>query len=167
MKRFGFLVALAGLAAVGCGELDPDVGAVREGATAEGICAAGDSDPGTAVTYTDVLEQVFGDLFRRQRFKQPLATVFIEFKDHLGSCLRFQQTVDVPRLVFVEPVQDRGHISRVQLAQQRFHRRVASIRNIATDSIEKTFGEFEGHGNSPAFAKPREATQMPSARRLA
>ena len=55
----GALAAL-GLALLGgCGELDPEVGAVREGAALAGICADGDSDPGTEVTYPDVLTQVF------------------------------------------------------------------------------------------------------------
>jgi hypothetical protein len=54
------LAWLFGLSLVaGCGDLDPEVGAVREGAAAGGICAEGDSDPTTEVTFSDVREMVF------------------------------------------------------------------------------------------------------------
>jgi hypothetical protein len=52
-------LALAAALGVGCGELDPEVGAVREGASEGGICADGDSDPTQAVTFSDVRELVF------------------------------------------------------------------------------------------------------------
>ncbi len=57
--RVGGLLAglLLGLGLTGCGELDPAVGVDRDDVAA--VCAAGDSDPSTDVSWVEVRDTVF------------------------------------------------------------------------------------------------------------
>mgnify|MGYP001600936926 CR=1 FL=1 len=52
------LALLAALALAGCGELDPAIGPDLD--EVADLCAAGDSDPATAVRFSQVRERVFG-----------------------------------------------------------------------------------------------------------